>query len=43
MVKQKKCTRITQSGKNDAIDCTIQGTCMIWKQKIWLAIFEFLW
>ena len=42
MVKKKR-TRITQSGKNCAINCAIQGTCMIWKQKIWLAICEFLW
>ena len=39
MVKQKKRTRITQSGKNGAI----QGPRLIWKQKIWLAICEFLW
>jgi len=39
MVKQKKRTRITQSGKN----CAIQGVRLIWKQKIWLAICEFLW
>ena len=34
-----------QSGKNCAINCAIQGngSCMIWKQKIWLAICEFLW
>ena len=29
MVKQKKRTRITQSGKNCAINCAIQGTSMI--------------
>ena len=29
MVKQKKCTRITQSGKNYAIDCAIQGVRLI--------------
>ena len=39
MVEQKEGTRITQSGKN----CTIQGVHLIWKQKIWLAISEFLW
>ena len=38
-MEQKKRTRITQSGKN----CAIQGVRLIWKQKIWLAIFEFLW
>ena len=37
--EQKKRTRITQSGKN----CAIQGVRLIWKQKIWLAICEFLW
>ena len=31
-----------QSGKNCAIDCAIQGVRMIWKQKIWLAVCEFL-
>ena len=40
MVKQKKRTRITQSGKNYAINCVIQGARLIWKQKIWLAISE---
>ena len=39
MVKQKKRTCITQSGKNYAI----QGVRLIWKQKIWLAICKFLW
>ena len=43
MVKQNKCTRITQSGKNCAINCAIQGVRLIWKQKIWLPICEFLW
>ena len=43
MVKQKELTRITQSGKNCAIKCAIQGVRLIWKQKIWLAICEFLW
>ena len=43
MVKQKKRTRITQSGKNNSINCAIQGVRLIWKQKIWLAICEFLW
>ena len=36
MAKQKK---RTQSRKY----CAIQGACLIWKQKIWLAICEFLW
>ena len=40
MVKQKKRTRITQSGKNYAINWAIQGARLIWKQKIWLAISE---
>ena len=40
MVKQKK---RTQSWKNCAINCAFQGVRLIWKQKIWLAIFEFLW
>ena len=43
MVKQRKRTRITQSGKNYAINCAIQGVRLIWKQKIGLAIDEFLW
>jgi len=34
MVHQKKCMRITQSGKN----CTIQGMRLIWKQKSWLVL-----
>jgi len=38
MVEQKEHTRITQSGKN----CAIQGVRLIWKQNIWLAICEFL-
>ena len=38
MVEQKERTRITQSGKN----CAIQGVHLIWKQIIWLAICEFL-
>ena len=42
MVTQKKRTRITQSGKNYAINCAIQGVRLIWKQKIWLAICKFL-
>ena len=42
-IKQKKRTRITQSGKNDAINCAIQGVRLIWKQKIWLPTCEFLW
>ena len=43
MVKQAKRTRcITQSGKNCAMNCAIQGVRLIWKQKIWLAICEFL-
>ena len=40
---QKKRMRITQSGKNYAINCAIQGVRLIWKQKIWLAMCEFLW
>ena len=43
MFEQNKRTRITQSGKNCAINCAIQGVRLIWKQKIWLAICEFLW
>ena len=42
MVEQKECTDIMQSGKNCAMNCTIQGVRLIWKQKIWLAICEFL-
>ena len=42
MVKQRKRTCITQSGKNYAINCAIQGVRLIWKQKIWLAICKFL-
>ena len=38
---QKKRTRITQSGKNCAINCAIQGVRLIWKQKIWLAFLDF--
>ena len=33
----------TQSGKNYAINCVIQAVHLIWRQKIWLAICEFLW
>ena len=29
-------------GKNWAMNCAIQGVRLIWKQKIWLAICEFL-
>ena len=36
MVKQKKRTRITQSGRN----CAIQCVRLIWKQKIWLVLFK---
>ena len=43
MFKEKEHPRITQSGKNCAINYTIQGVHLIWKQKIWLAICEFLW
>ena len=43
MFKQNKRTCITQSGKSCAINCAIQGVRLIWKQKIWLAICEFLW
>ena len=42
-LSRRKRTRITQSGKNCAINCAIQGVRLIWKQKIWLAICEFLW
>ena len=42
MVNQKKRTRITQSGKNCAMNCAIQGVRLIWQQKIWLAICEYL-
>ena len=42
VVEQKERTRITQSGKNCAMNCAIQGMRLIWKQKIWLAICEFL-
>ena len=42
MVEQKERTRITQSGKNCAMNRAIQGVRLIWKQKIWLAICEFL-
>ena len=42
MVEQKERTRITQSGKNCVMNCAIQGMRLIWKQKIWLAICEFL-
>ena len=38
MVKQKKHTHITQSGKNYTINCTIQGARLIWKQKISLVL-----
>ena len=43
MVKQKKGTGITQSGKHYANNCAIKGERLIWKQKIWLAICGFLW
>ena len=39
MVEQEERTRITESGKN----CAIQGVRLIWKQNIWLVICEFLW
>ena len=42
MVEQKERTCITQSGENCAMNCAIQGVRLIWKQKIWLAICEFL-
>ena len=42
MVEQKELTRITQSRKNCTMNCAIQGVRLIWKQKIWLAICEFL-
>ena len=38
MVEQKEHTPIMQSGKN----CAIQGVRLIWKQKIWLPICEFV-
>ena len=38
MVKQKKRTRIMQSGKNCAINCAIQAAYLIWKQKISLVL-----
>ena len=38
MVEQKEHMRITQSRKN----CVTQGVRLIWKQKIWLTICEFL-
>jgi len=43
MVKQKKRTCITQSGKHYATNCAIQDVRLIWKQKIWFAICEFRW
>ena len=42
MVEQKERTHNTQSGKNCAMNCAIQGVHLIRKQKIWLAICEFL-
>jgi len=42
MVDEKERTRITQSGKNCTMNCAIQGVHLIWKQKIWLTICEFL-
>ena len=42
MVEQKERTRITRSGKNCAMNCAIQGVRLIWKQKTWLPICEFL-
>ena len=33
MVEQKECTDIMQSGKNCAMNCTIQGVRLIWKQR----------
>ena len=38
MVKQTKRTRITQSGKNCAINWATQGARLIWKQNIWLVL-----
>ena len=38
MVNQKKCRRIMQSGKTCAINCTILGSRLIWKEKIWLVL-----
>ena len=40
MVEQKKRTRITQSGKNCAINCAIMGARLIWKQTIWLVLIR---
>ena len=42
MVEHRERTRITQSGQNSAMNCAIQGVRLIWKQKVWLAICEFL-
>ena len=43
MVEQRERTRITQSGKNCAMNCAmIQSVRLIWKQKIWLAVCEFV-
>ena len=42
VVEQKERTGITQSGKNCAMNCAIQGMRLIWNQKIWFAICEFL-
>ena len=38
MVKQTKCKRIMQSGKTCTINCTILGSRLIWKEKIWLVL-----
>ena len=38
MVKEKKCTRITQSGKNYAINYAMQGARVSRKQKISLVL-----
>ena len=40
MIEQKEHMRITQSGKNYAINCAMKSVRLIWKQKIWLAICE---
>ena len=42
MVEQRERTRITQSEKICAMNCAIQGVRLIWKQKVWLVICEFL-
>ena len=43
MVKQKETHAYHAIRQNYAINCAIQGVRLIWKQKISLAICEFLW